>query len=196
MNALLTALKVPADIQEFFGFEELLFKYGDDYERFEKGFHRIPTTASLWMAGGALAKEVIITNGVMEALAYLTLNRHRYTNLSALCFIAIGNFPHGAQLLWIRSQFSKVKYTLVFSNDLLGKLTDIRIATGLRGKPVTFRFHSSGIEVQHRLVRYQFREEVLSLDIFQKASGIRTGIRTIKSKSFNSFLDQLKYESE
>jgi len=195
MNALLTAMGVPAIIQEFFHTEELLFNYGGHYEQYTERFHRVPTTRHLWLAGNDHTHQVIITSSAMEAVAFLTLNRHRYPVLNSITCIAIGNLPHDGQLRWIRSQFPKQKYTLVFGNDLLGILADIRVAAGLKGKMVTFSNREGLITVSFNRVKYQFPEEAISLNAFEKAAAIRTGCRTVKPKVFNSFLDQLKYHA-
>lgn len=196
MNALLTELGVPIVIQEFFATGELLFNYGGHFEHYDIGFHRIPTTPHLWTAGSTLTREVIIVPAAMEAIAYLTINQHRYPDLGLLSFISLGNIPSKGQLRWISNQFPKRKYTLVFGNDLLGRLTDIRVATGLKGKTVRFSNTSAGICVKFDRVLYQLGTEDITLNIFEKVSALRTGCRTVKPKLFNSFLEQLKHDAK
>jgi len=195
MNALLTGLGVPLSIQEFFQTGELLFNYGGNFEEFTPCAHRIPTTRHLWIAGDHLSSQVIITHSAMEAIAYLTLNMHRYPLLKGITCVAIGNLPHDGQLNWIRSHFQKQKYTLVFGNELLGVLADIRVAAGLAGKKVTFRNHAGMIRICLNRICYQLPPNSLSLSVFEKTASIRTGCRTVKPKIFNSFLDQLKHDA-
>ena len=126
MNPVLAQLGVPDAVQDFFNVNELLFNYGGHFEHFDTSFHRVPTTTNLWLAGKDLSREVIITATAMEAIAYLSVNLHRFPDLDALTFIAIGNLPHPEQLKWIASHYPKRKYTLVFGKDLLGRLADIR----------------------------------------------------------------------
>jgi len=193
MNSVLTGLGVPQEVQAFFNIHELLFTYGEHFEHFDTGFHRVPTTQNIWLAGKDLSREVIITSTAMEAIAYLSVNLYRYPDLDALSFIAIGNLPHPGQLNWIKANYPKRKFTLVFGKDLLGKLADIRIAAGLKKK--TIRLLRSDIQIQIMCDNkmYGFDQDNLSLSAFEKASGLRTGIRTCKPKEFDTYLDQLKY---
>jgi len=195
MNDLLTSLKVPAEVQEFFGTGELLFNYGGHFEQYETGYHRVPTTPHLWLAGNPHCREVIITGAAMEAIAFLALNAHKYQGLQGLTFIALGNLPQMAQLIWIRQHYPKRKYTLIFGNDLLGRLADIRVAAGLHGHPVSFDYTASRLGITCRRVLYHFIPEQVSLNAFEKAMGLRLQCRTIKPRKFISFLDQLKYDA-
>jgi hypothetical protein len=193
MNSLLSRLGVPKEVQAFFNIHDPLFAYGEQFEHYGTNFHRVPTTQNIWLAGKDLSREVIITSTAMEAIAYLSFNLHRYRDLDALSFIAVGNLPHPRQLNWIRSNYLQSKFTLVFGKDLLGKLADIKIAAGLKKK--TIRLLHSGVQIQIRYDnrQYGFDPESLSLNAFEKASGLRSGIRTTKPKEFDTYLDQLKF---
>jgi len=193
MNPLLTKLGVPKEVQAFFNTTELVFAYGEDSEHFDIGFHRAPATPNIWLAGKDMSREVIITSTAMEAIAYLSLNLHRYRDMDALSFIAIGNLPHPGQLDWIRANYPKQKFTLVFGKDLLGKLADIRIAGGLRNKTIRLLRSGTQIQIAYDNKQYGFDPESLSLSAFEKASGLRTGIRTSKPKDFDTYLTQLKF---
>ena len=196
MNPVLAQLGVPEAVQDFFHIGELFFNYGGHFEHFDTSFHRVPTTTNLWLAGKDLSREVIITATAMEAIAYLSINLHRYPNLDALTFIAIGNLPHPAQLKWIASNYPKRKYTLVFGKDLLGRLTDIRVAAGLQNRTIRLLRSDSKIQISCNNQQYEFEPESLSLSAFENASGLRTGYRTAKPKDFDTYLDQLKYHAK
>jgi len=194
MNAVLTALGVPDDIQAFFGAEELVFTYGCHYEHYTQEFHRVPTTTHLWTAGSLVTREVIITPTAMEAIAYLTLHRHKYHRLENLTCVAVGNLPHRSQLKWISEHLSGKKFTLVFPRDLLGNLADIKIAAAIKGQHVAFKHLPTSIEIQFKRLIFQFAEDELSLNKFEKFTALRTGCRTAKPKSAYTFLEQLKNE--
>ncbi|WP_295668133.1 hypothetical protein [uncultured Mucilaginibacter sp.] len=195
MDPELTALGVPEAVQAFFDVPELMFNYGGHFEHFGTGFHRVPTTPNLWLAGKELAREVIITSTAMEAIAYLSVNLHRYSDLDTLSFIALGNLPHYGQLQWIKSHYPKRKFTLVFGKDLLGRLADIRVAAGLKNQAVRLLRTDLQIQIMCNDEVYRFDPEVLSLSAFEKASGLRTGFRTSKPKEFDTYLEQLKYHA-
>src|SRR5476651_1247905 len=164
MNSVLTSLGVPKEVQAYFNIHELLFTYGEHFEHFDTGFHRVPTTKNIWLAGKDLSREVIITSTAMEAIAYLSVNLYRYPDLDALSFIAIGNLPHPGQLNWIKSNYPKRKFTLVFGKDLLGKLADIRVAAGLVNKAIRFLRTDTQIQIKHDNKVYSFGQDSLSLN--------------------------------
>lgn len=193
MDKILTGLGIHAAVQEFFDSGALCFRYGDDYESFGADYHLVPTTPNLWIAGKELSREVVITSSAMEAFAYLSVNLHRYPDLDHLSFIAIGNLPNYAQLNWIRSHYPKQKFTLVFGNDLLGRLADIRVAAGLKNHRAKMTHMGQEIQISYRNILYTFGQDRLSLSAFEKVSGLRTGFRTAKPKGFDTYLEQLKY---
>ena len=131
----------------------------------------------------------------METIAYLSLNLHRYPDLNALSLIAIGNLPQPAQLQWIKKQYPKSKYTLVFGRELLGKLADIRVAAGLKNKTVRMQLADTQIQIYYDHEIVAFHQDALSLSAFEKAAGLRTNCRTAKPKEFNMYLNQLKHHA-
>jgi len=193
MNDQLTRLGVPEALQAWFNCQqELVFDYGGANEIFTTGFHKVPTTANLWLGGNRSASEVVITHSAMEAIAFLTLHADHYPRPDTLSFIATGNLPGMDQLQWIRQNFKKRKFTLVFGSDLLGALTDIKVAAGLKG-------HGTRLLVNNDDVRIQMKTQVrilsvpqVSLHAFEKAFGLRMGIRTRKPPAAVTFLDLLK----
>ena len=195
MNTLLNKLGIPPEIQAFFKTENLVFNYGNDVEYFGSGFHLVPTTSHLFIAGGEVTKELILTSSVMEAVAFLTLNAHHYTNLGDLSVIAMGNLPHRGQLARIGQGWQKRKITMVFGKDMLGRLTDIRVATGIRNKDVRFTLLKEMIDIEYNLVHYRLTSDTLSLHKFEKAAALRSGIRTSKPKQFDTYLNQLIYDA-
>src|SRR5579872_5779193 len=98
MNPILTKLGVPPGVQAFFNAGELMFDYGGHFEHFDFGFHLVPTTPNLFIAGGDMNGELVIASSVMEAIAFFTIMGHRYSNLNVVSAIAIGNLPHPVQL--------------------------------------------------------------------------------------------------
>jgi hypothetical protein len=190
----LNQLGIPSDIQAYFKLGDLAFHYGTDREFFGDGFHFVPTTTNLWFAGAESALEIIITNCAMEAIALMTIQRPRYPKLDTVAFIAVGNKLHFGQIDWIRSHFPKRKFTLVFGNDLLGNLTDIKLATGLKG--LQFRLmHACHQTIILNTEKFEaFEDSKLTLSLFEKAFGLRTGIRTRKPLLHSSFLNQLQYD--
>jgi hypothetical protein len=193
MNDDLTRLGVPEVLQAWFNCrQELVFDYGVAEEFFTTGFHKVPTTANLWLGGNRSASEVVITHSAMEAIAFLTLHADHYPRRGTLSFIAMGNLPGMAQLQWIRQNFKKRKFTLVFGNDLLGALTDIKVAAGLKGHGTRLLWSGDDIRIQIKTQVRILSVPQVSLYAFEKAFGLRMGIRTEKPPAALTFLDQLK----
>jgi hypothetical protein len=194
MNELLTSLGIPDDVQDFFNCRELRFDFGDEVELFGHGFHMVPNTSSLWVAGQGTGRFVIVTSSAMEAISFLTCNKRHYPAFESLTFIAIGCLPHEKQAFWIKKRFPKSKFILVFGNDLLGRLADIKIAAGLSKKTIRLILLNSKIQIIYEGRSFEFDNESLSLNVFEKSAGLRTGIRTVKPKETNTFLDQLIFD--
>jgi hypothetical protein len=197
MNPLLTRLGISSEIQAFFNVTaDLSFSYGDQYERYDVGFHIVPSTKNLWFAGTKNATHMIITYSVMEAMAFITLNRHRYPRLDQLAFVAIGNRLHVEQGEWIRHSFPGRKVTLVFGKDLVGQITDIKLAAAIKNIPIRIIYKDAEIHIYRGRYLQVFNQEQVSLHAFQEAFGIRPRFRTGKPVNSLTFLDQLKYDAE
>jgi hypothetical protein len=197
MNPLLTRLGISPEIQAFFNISgRVSFDYGDQQEHYSDQFHVVPSTHNLWMAGNQNATHVIISYSAMEAMAYIMLKRHHYPRLEQLAIVAIGNRFHTAQSTWMRDNLQSRKFTLVFGNDLVGRITDIKLAAGIKNIPI--RVFHSGCEIQIQcgnLLRV-FDQEQISLHFFQEAFGIRPRFRTGKPVQSLAFLDQLRHDTE
>lgn len=198
MNSLLNSLGIPSEIQAFFCVaSEPSFSYGDLQELYGEGFHFVPSTRNLWVAGSETASDVIITYSAMEAMAFITLQQQRY-NIAQLAFIAIGNRLHEQQVNWIRMNYPGRRFTLVFSKDLLGRLADIKMAAGLLCKRVRLfqAQNQSEIIIKQNGVCRSIAGDRLSLHAYQKAFQLRSQIRTCKPKQSISFLDQLTHDAD
>ncbi|HTI58947.1 hypothetical protein [Mucilaginibacter sp.] len=197
MNRLLTRLGVSPEIQAFFKVSaKLYFSYGDQQEHYGEGLHTVPSTQNLWVAGSHHATHVIVTYSVIEAMAFITLNRHRFPRLEQLAFIAIGNRWYPEQGNWIRQNFKGRKFTLVFGKDLIGHITDIKVAAGIKNIAISVFHSENGIVICRGSQSHIFKQEQATLHAFQEAFGIRPRFRTGKPVQSLTFLEQLKYDAE
>jgi hypothetical protein len=195
MNNYLTRIGIPPDIQTFFNAgHELSFNYGDDHEHFAEGFHKIPTTRNLWVAGNETAAEVIISHSAMEAMAFLTVNRIRYPRPEHLLFISIGNRLQPEQTDWIRQHYRRRKFTLIFGSDLVGHLTDIKVTAAIKELQIHFVHKGQQVTIFLQEKFQVFEDEKISLHQFRVAFGIRANIYTRKPSKASSFLTQLMQE--
>jgi len=190
MAALLKKLGVPRNVRLFFepyyqvdNDGSLLFAFGDEFEHAALDFHRVPTALTPWIAGqGPL---VFISFSAMEALSFLSCHVHSFPDLSLLQFIAIGNH-------WQNFPAVTGKITLLFGKDVLGCLTDIKLSTALRDKQAAMFYIGDDF---FTIDGKRFSSTGITLNVFEKALGIRSGIRTLKPRSFNTFFEQLKHQN-
>lgn len=193
MNYLLTRLGIPSEIQAFFHAEsDLSFSYGDQFERYGSGFHIVPSTQNLWVAGLPSASHLIITYSVMEAMAFITLNRHRFPRLEQIAFVAIGNRLYVEQVDWIRQNYQGRKITLIFDNDIVGHITAIKLAGGIRNMPVQLFLLGMQVRMVTRKKQVIIDAGNLSLFAFEEAFGLRPRFRAPKPRLAFTFLDQLR----
>lgn len=194
MNHLLTRLGVPPEIQAFFNTPAagLSFSYGDQEELYGEDFHIVPSTQNLWVAGSDNVSHVVITYSVMEAMAFATLNLHRFPRLGHMAFIAIGNRLHAEQADWIRKNYPGRKFTLVFGNDLVGHITAIKLAGGIRNIPVQVFLSGAQVYIHTGKKQVMIDAGQLSLYAFEEAFGLRPRFRTPRPRLALTFLEQLQ----
>jgi hypothetical protein len=194
---ILTKLGISPEIQAFFNPPDtLFFNYGDQQEHYGESFHTVPSTQNLWVAGTQQATHIIITYSVMEAMSFISLNRHQYPKMEQLAFIAIGNRLYARQADWISQHFQGRKFTLVFGKDLLGHITDIKLTAGIKNIAIKI-FHSRNeVMIYRDNMLHVFNNEQISLHAFQEAFSIRPRFRTSKPVHSLTFLDQLKNDAE
>ena len=189
MNAYLIRLGIRPEIQEwlrpFYNTDDsgnLCFSYGDDIEVYGLAFHRMPLNGGCWKAGAeALVRQTIICSSAMEALAWL--NCHT-VNLDHLLVVATGSRIALPPL-------PKNKKVLVFGNDLLGHLCDLKAAALLDKHPVEISFVADSVQITFRNKRYSINAEAFSLNAFERLSGYRFNAKTSKPSRHSSWLNQL-----
>lgn len=206
MHPYLTRLKVPSEVQEFFApfycsddNGDLLIRYGNELEHYGMAFHRIPTSNDLWKAGQlelSQVRQVFICSSAMEAIAFLSFRYERLVALDQLLFVSTGTKPIPGHIDWLRTSLRGKRCFLVQGNDLLGRISAIKLATGLLGKPVAITAMGQELfRVSYRYTDYYFEQESLTLSAFQKATGFRSGISTCIPLKFDSFFAQLKFNA-
>lgn len=190
MALFLNKLGVPRNVRLFFephyhvlSDGSIVFPFGEDAEHINGRYHFVPSTVVPWKAGNGPL--VFISFSAMEALAFLSFHQHSFPDFGQLQFIAIGNY-----LTALDITASKIR--LLFGCDILGRLTDIKVSLLLRNKNALIYYHNNEFFV---INGQQFNGDRLTLYSFEKKLGIRSGIRTIKPRGFNTFLEQLKHQN-
>lgn len=202
MHAFLTRLGVRPEVQEFFAphyhsddIGNLIFPYGNDREHFGFGFHLVPDTEMLWLAGNPnshMIRRIFICASAMEAIAFLSVKYPTFTNLDGLLFAAVGAKPSTEQMGWLTRHFGDRLFTLVFGKDILGRICELKVATGLSNMPVAIFIEGEQIIVNYRFANHVFPAEAFSLNAFEKKTGCRFRMATQKPSAFDAYFDQLK----
>src|ERR1700744_1744799 len=201
MHPYLTRLNILAEVQDFFspfhdtdGRGNLCFNYGNDTEIYGLAYHRVPATSQCWIAGPrnfALVRQVIICSSAMEAFAWLTCHINAYRSLDYLLFIATGSRITHEKLTWVRNELPGHKYGLLFGNDLLGKICDLKAAAALHGLAVKISGEQNGLSIHFRYRCFRMDHQLFSLNAFSRLSGFRFGVQTLKPAHYCNWLDQL-----
>lgn len=189
MNAYLTRLGIRTEVQEWLApyyytndAGNLCFAYAGDTEVYGLAFHRVPQNGGCWIAGaGNLVSQTVICSSAMEAIAWL--NCHT-VNLEHLQVIATGakiSLP----------PLPKSKKVLVFGNDLLGRICDLKAAAILDRHPVEISMDGEELQISFRTKRYSLNAETFSLNAFERLSGYRFHSKTSKPRQHSSWLNQL-----
>ena len=202
MLPFLTRLGISKDVQSFFlpfisvdEIGNLLFCYGDDFEHFGFAFHKVPATENIWMAGNenlSMISQVYICNSAMEAIAFLSFKAGLLTIRDNILFLGIGAKPYAAHIAWVLQHLPGRAYNLLFGNDLLGRISDLKFAAGINGLSVKVSFDQTNLVIKFRSKLYTLNPDEFTLNAFGKIAGHRFNIRTDKPKLHDSFLEQLK----
>lgn len=160
---------------------ERRFSYGDDFEHYGLGFHRVPATENVWISGvPELSSDIFICGAAMDAIAFGKFRPH-------YAFVALGALPSRSQI----ESLPERRFHLLFPKDDLGLVCDLKVAAWLRKLPLKVTRIENGFKV---LFRSQlFYLEKPSLNALEKASGYRFGIRTHKPKNANTWTSSLNH---
>lgn len=203
MHPYLDRLGIRSDVQEFFApfyFADdagnLCFSYGEDFEHYGLGFHKVPMSSGYWLAGNlcfAQVSKLVICASAMEALAWLELNGHRFPDRFSLLFFSAGPSLSDEQISWLRGHFSGKRIVIALGNDLLGRLSAVKLAAGICGLRLQICYlPEEKLQILFRGQSYLFSPENLSLNALEKLSGFRFRVIISAPKNHNSFFEQLK----
>jgi len=138
-----------------------------------------------------LINQVYIAESAIDAMSFYQLNKHK-NKFDQAVFISTGGNVLRNQVEQILQAFPNTKINTLFDNDFSGKMYDIFLA-GIKSKR-DLRITRESDAVVFHLEKGQFRLPIqqVSLSKFEKATGIRSGIRPFKAegKDFNEMLQK------
>jgi hypothetical protein len=202
MNDHLRRLGIRSEVELYFrgtySFDKegcLIFSYGDNREVFGIGFHLIPVSKSIWRAGQenpALIRKIFICQSAMDAICFLHLNYPAFPEPGRLCFIAIGLVPRESHFELLRGLSKGKNLSLIMGSGLYSHIADLKLASGIKGYQCVIEYvKSNTVRVTYMNKVYEFPELKFSLNAFEIVSGLRSGMRTYKSKNAESYLSQI-----
>jgi len=201
MHPFLTKLGIRPEVQEFFSpyyssdsDGNLVFPYGRYAETYGMAFHHVPATENYWLAGCDLtmAREIIICSSAMEAVAWLHIHYRACNQTGNLLFLSTGTRPCGEHFYRLKGKMKGKRISLLFGNDLLGRVCDLKTAAALRNQPAAVSLDNKNIFVTFRSKTYSYSRELFSLNAFEKQSAYRFHVRTLKPMTANSWLDLVR----
>lgn len=202
MHPFLDRLGIRSEVQAFFApfyypddAGNLCFSYGEGFEHYGLGFHKAPLSSGCWLAGNLCFAQVgtlVICSSAMEALAWQELNWHRFTDRFSLLFFSAGASLSDEQIYWLRQQFSGKRIVIALGNDLLGRLSAVKLAAGICGLKLQICYLAEEkVQILFRGQSYLLGPENLSLNALEKLSGFRFRVIISHPKNHNSFFEQL-----
>jgi len=206
MHPFLTRLGIEPEVQEYFrpffhtdDSGNLLFNYGDEQEHYGFAFHHIPISGHFWMAGNLelpQVRRVILSASALDSFSWLNKKTVFLSDMDNLLFLSVAAGIRQYHLKWISQWISGKSFTLIFSNDLLGRIADLKVAAAIRKLPVkVFIDGDEQVMVAFRSRIFYFRQDKFSLNAFEKAANYRFGVCTDKPKNHLTFFDELKAEA-
>ena len=209
MLPILAALGIKPQVQYFFepwlevsSETELQFSYTDQAINRKKreviNAHGslIPSTTGIWCAGAHHPNTVrhnFLFYSAIEVFSFCTINTGWLARPGNVAFSALGLCPIASQVEVLRSRFPNARLHTVFGNDVIGRITDCKVALWAKRKDAHFQVHQDIIIAQYNSKTFRIPEPIFSLNLFEKKSSLRAGIRTHKPKAgFATFLELLK----
>lgn len=200
---LLDRLGIPKAVQEFFRYSfetdasgNLVFDYGEGKkEHFGLDFHLVPSVTGFWTAGCLeyqQVKEVFVCCSAMEAIAFLRFTLHRYPSLDNLLFLSLGSCLLLEHYVCIQETFSNTKFNLIYPDEIIGRLTCLKLALAISRQPVRISLIDENVIIGFRYQEYLFTQDSFSLSAFYKEAGFwPANIKVFKPKKHLSWLAKL-----
>ena len=203
MHAYLTRLGVKQEVQAFFNgcynaddAGDLCFSYGNEDEHYGFAFHKVPVTDGLWLAGNLHTSQVrlvILSLSALDAVAWLNKKHFSFADTNGLLFVSFGAAVREAHLRWLSENLGRAQLRMIFPKDLLGRCADLKVAAAIHGLQLSLHLEEKEqVVIVFRSQTYHIAQDALSLNAFEKNAGFRFGVPAIKSRSHNTFFDELR----
>lgn len=202
MSTTLKLLGIGSEVQDLFKDNyhlndrgDVVFNYPEGKcEVYGIGKHMIPKLAMPWISHQIpleSIRDVYLFESALEALCFAQCHSAKVMNhnFEYSLFLSLGSLTFPQATDWICENFKNRMFRFVFSNTLLGRVMDCRIAARLANTTVRIRHNDETVFVDYHHKQYIFNEDNFTLDAFKKASGFALrNARTLKPpKPYKSF---------
>lgn len=127
---------------------------------------------------------IILSPSPPAAISFMAQHRHSFSQPERLWFFHYGTLPTPTQIHSLLQPQHKKKIILLYEDDLLGRITAIKIACWLKRRAVQLTYtHDETVHIRFNDKTYLFPEHELSLSRFEKRTGLRSQIKTYKLQS-------------
>ena len=138
---------------------------------------------------------IIICSSAMEAISWLDCNFAGLTGTANLLFAATGNNLAAGQIIRLIKLFPCQRHALLFANDLIGNVWDLKVAATLCGYPVSICSSGEFLYINFRNRPFQMPCDAFSLSKFERLCGYRFKVKTLKPRKDVSWLSLLEAQS-
>lgn len=172
------------------------FPYGGNendraIEYWSSSTHNVPLSSGIWVVHNGIHAQVrhlFIGHSAADILCFSQLRQEWLKPTGNVAFVATGLQPSVSQIAFLRDSFVNAKLHTLFDADLIGRVTDCKIALWYVGKAASFKVVNDQVEIYYRNSKFRLPSQSFSLNQFEKITGFRSGVRTHKPKdNFTSF---------
>ncbi len=148
---------------------------------------------SVWLANLApssqLVTDMYIGESAIDAMSFYQLNQNRYKFDNSL-FISTGGNVLKNQALNVLKAYPRAKVHTIFDNDFIGHMYDIYLAALKSDMEIAIRKDQDSVRFELKKGTFEIPVDQVSLGRFERITGVRSGIRSHKSKGkdFNEML--------
>lgn len=148
--------------------------------------NRVPSDAGIWLAEAgfpAQVRHLFLSYSAANILCFCQFSPHWLDSPGKVAFAALGLLPTAGQIVYLKERFPSAKIHTLFDTGLIGRITDCKAALWLTMKDAAFQAEGNLVKIRFRRNNFSIPACAFSLNRFEKTTGLRSGIRTHKSKS-------------
>lgn len=156
--------------------------------------HLMPVPTGMWLVYEGLPAQVrhlFLSHTAIDILCFCQQRPDWVKIPDNVAFASLGLLASADQVSFLKQHFVNAKMHTLFDAELTGRVTDCKIALWRSGKEAFFRVIDDVIQINYRKRIFNIPAISFSLNRFEKAVGLRSGVRTHKPKNgYLSFREQ------